>query len=225
MKGSLPSNRLHFSIAKDFSYVKPTQFFTADGRSVENSGRYPPPAVAPRLLRPLLQRRAGAAVPVFRHHRALLQPQHMARRRIPPPGRGAGALRRRRPPAGRDGGGGPVRPAGVLLRCRGPRERAGARQSLHGLLPAADAPCGPVCRRARLRLVHHDPLHQPPQGRQAHQRHRAGAGDRSSASGTCPPTSKSRTAICAACSSRRNTASTGRITAAASSAQRPAASR
>ena len=69
-----------------------------------------------------------------------------------------------------------VRPAGVLLRCRGPRERAGARQSLHGLLSAADAPCGPVCRRARLRLVHHDPLHQPPQGRQAHQCHRAGAG-------------------------------------------------
>ena len=29
---------LRFSIAKDFSYVKPTQFFTADGRSVENSG-------------------------------------------------------------------------------------------------------------------------------------------------------------------------------------------
>ena len=34
----------------------------------------------------------------------------------------------------------------------------------------------PVCRRARLRLVHHDPLHQPPQGRQAHQCHRTGAG-------------------------------------------------
>ena len=89
------------------------------------------------------------------------KPQHMARRRIPPPGRRAGALRRRRPPAGGDGGGRPVRPAGVLLRCRGPRERAGARQPLHGLLSAADAPCGPVCRRARLRLVHHDPLHQP----------------------------------------------------------------
>ena len=47
---------------------------------------------------------------------------------------------------------------------------------------------------------------------------------RSMAFGTCPPTSKSRTAICAACSSRRNTASTGRITAAVSSAQKPEAS-
>ena len=33
-----------------------------------------------------------------------------------------------------------------------------------------------VCRRARLRLVHHHALHQPPQGCQAHQCHRAGAG-------------------------------------------------
>ena len=41
---------------------------------------------------------------------------------------------------------------------------------------------------------------------------------RSSASGTCPPTSRSRTAICAPCSCRRNTASTGRITAAACAA-------
>ena len=63
-----------------------------------------------------LSRLGITLVPVFRHHRALLQPQHMARRRIPPPGRRAGTLRRRRPPAGRDGGGRPVRPAGVLLR-------------------------------------------------------------------------------------------------------------
>ena len=35
---------------------------------------------------------------------------------------------------------------------------------------------GTVRRRARLRLVHHYPVHQPPQGRQTHQRHRAGAG-------------------------------------------------
>ena len=47
---------------------------------------------------------------------------------------------------------------------------------LYGLLPAADAPGGTVRRRARLRLVHHHPVHQPPQGRQTHQRHRAGAG-------------------------------------------------
>ena len=35
-------------------------------------------------------------------------------------------------------------------------------QPVHRLLPAADAPGGPVCRRARVRLVHHHPLHQPP---------------------------------------------------------------
>ena len=44
------------SIAKDFSYVKPTQFFTADGRSVENSGRCPAKAAAPCVLRALFQR-------------------------------------------------------------------------------------------------------------------------------------------------------------------------
>ena len=43
---------INSSIAKDFSYVKPTQFFTADGRSVESPGRHRPgccsmPAAAP----------------------------------------------------------------------------------------------------------------------------------------------------------------------------------
>ena len=47
----------------------------------------------------------------------------------------------------------------------------------------------------------------------------------SSGSSICPQTSKSTTAICAACSFRRNTACTGRITAGASSARRPEALR
>ena len=106
----------------------------------------------------------------------------------------------------------------------GPRKRAGARQSLHGLLSAADAPCGPVCRRARLRLVHHDPLHQPPQGRQAHQCHRAGAGAGVRREAPALRLQKAERLSALACSSRRNTASTGRTTAAVSSAQRPEAS-
>ena len=178
-----------------------------------------PPAAAPCLLRPLFQRRAGAAVPVFRHHRALLQPQYMARRRIPPPGRRAGALRRRRPPAGRDGGGRPVRPQEFYSAVAGLENE-----------PERGGRCT-VCYRLRMRraaqyAAEHgfdwftttlsiSPTRTPsasmPSGR---------SWSRSMAFGTCPPTSKSRTAICARCSSQRNTASTVRITAAVSSAQR-----
>ena len=52
---------------------------------------------------------------------------------------------------------------------------AGAGRAVHRLLPFADAPGGTVCKGARLRLVHHHALHQPPQGCCPHQSNRAGA--------------------------------------------------
>ena len=57
----------------------------------------------------------------------------------------------------------------------------------------------------------------PHKDAQADQRDRAGAGSGVRGQSTCPRTSKSTTATCAACNSRRSTASTGRTTAGASS--------
>lgn len=67
-------------------------------------------------------------------------PQHMAGGRVLPPGRGAAKVCSSRPPTGGDRGGGHLRPAAVLHRRSRAGKRAGARQPLHRLLPAADAP-------------------------------------------------------------------------------------
>ena len=137
-----------------------------------------------------------------------------------PAGTGAGAVRGAGPSSGGDGGGGPLRPPGILRGRPGPGGRA--RSGAAAAPPVTGCGCAGAAQYAAQHgfdwFTYHHPVHQPPQGRRPDQPNRAGSWPPNTGCPTCPPTSKRRTATCAPCSCRPNTDCIARITAAASSA-------